>query len=620
MKAIMVMFDSLNRRFLPPYGADRTHAPNFSRLAEHSATFDTCYAGSMPCMPARRELHTGRYNFLHRSWGPLEPFDDSVPQLLGEAGVYTHLATDHQHYWEDGGATYHNRFRTFEFFRGQEGDAWKGQVADPEIPESLKLLRTESFRQDWVNRAHLADEADHPQTRTFDAGLEFIATNRAEDNWFLQIETFDPHEPFYSYARHKRHYPHDYDGPHFDWPDYRKVLETPEQVEHGRLEYAALLSMCDASLGRVLDAMDEHGLWDDTLLIVCTDHGLLLGERGWWGKNVQPWYDETIHTPLFVWDPRSRVHGERRASLVQTVDLGPTLLDWFGVDLTPDMQGRPLRDTVADDTPVREAGLFGSFGGHVSVTDGRHVYMRACAEPANGPLSEHTLMPTHMRGRFRPEELRGAELAPPFGFTKGVPLLKVPGFTFSNPYAFGTLLFDLETDPDQQHPLVDEELELRMARLLVEQLRAADAPEEQYVRLGLPPDGAVTEEHLLARRQQPQALAALQPPVQPADYPDHPLGVNTPLSELLADPRAGRVLRRHLGEQVVSGAYAGAVGGLSPVQISAFVLGLLPRPRLDAIAAELRALHADGADEPTGAGARGGRDDGARGGRDDGAP
>ncbi|MFJ6619727.1 sulfatase [Kitasatospora sp. NPDC091335] len=596
----MVMFDSLNRRFLPPYGADWVHAPNFSRLAERSATFGNCYAGSMPCMPARRELHTGRYNFLHRGWGPLEPFDDSVPQMLGEAGVYTHLATDHQHYWEDGGATYHGRFRTFEFFRGQEGDAWKGRVADPEIPESLKLLRAESFRQDWVNRAHLADEADHPQTRTFDAGLEFIDANRGEDGWFLQIETFDPHEPFYSHARHKELYPHAYDGPHFDWPDYRKVLESPEQVEHGRLEYAALLSMCDASLGRVLDAMDEHGLWEDTMLIVCTDHGLLLGERGWWGKNVQPWYDETIHTPLFVWDPRAGVRGERRDALVQTIDLGPTLLEYFGVDRTPDMQGRPLRDTVAHDTPVRDAALFGAFGGHVSITDGRHVYMRSCTTPDNRPLFEHTLMPTHMRGRFRPEELRTAELVPPFTFTKGVPLLKVPGFTFAGPYAFGTLLFDLHTDPGQQNPLTDDDLELRMARLLVDQLRSADAPEEQYQRLGLPHEGPVTGEHLLARRQHPQALAALQPPARAEEYPDRPLGVNTPLTALLADPRASEVLRRYLGPLIDSPA-ATVIAGLTPVQFASFALGALPRQRLDALSGELDALNGpDGATDPAG--------------------
>ncbi|MCB0088072.1 MAG: sulfatase-like hydrolase/transferase, partial [Caldilineaceae bacterium] len=69
MKAIMVMFDTLNRHMLPPYSApgdDWVHAPNFQRLAQRTVTFDNSYVGSMPCMPARRELHTGRLNFLHR--------------------------------------------------------------------------------------------------------------------------------------------------------------------------------------------------------------------------------------------------------------------------------------------------------------------------------------------------------------------------------------------------------------------------------------------------------------------------------------------------------------------------------------------------------------------------
>lgn len=585
----MVMFDSLNRRHLPPYGAEWISAPNFTRLAERAVTFDRCYAGSMPCMPARRELHTGRYNFLHRGWGPLEPFDDSVPEILNEHGVYTHLATDHQHYWEDGGATYHNRYRTYEFFRGQEGDRWKGHVADPEPPEDLKAMRHELWRQDWINRSYLSDEADHPQTRTIDAGLEFLRTNAAEDNWFVQIETFDPHEPFFSYDRHRERYPHDYDGPHFDWPDYKQVLETRDQVQHVRYEYAALLSMCDHSLGRVLDTMDDLELWDDTLLIVCTDHGFLLGEHGWWGKGVPPWYDETIHTPLFVWDPRGRKRGERRRSLVQTIDLGPTLLDFFGIQPTADMQGRPLRDTIDYDRPVREAGLFGAFGGHVSVTDGRYVYMRACSGPDNQPLVEYTLMPTHMRARFRPEELRDARLDAPLPFTKGVPVLRLPGQAMSNPYVFGTLLFDLKTDPGQANPLIDDELELRMVTMLVDQLRAADAPAEQWLRLGLPESGPVGPEHLLVRAQLAQARAARHGPPRKDDFPDGPRSVHTSLRGLLADPAAAHVVRGYLG-QLLDGPLMSMAGDMSPLEIASFAIGLLPRDRLRALSGELLAL------------------------------
>nr|WP_203645484.1 sulfatase [Streptomyces sp. SID14478] len=570
----MVMFDSLNRRLLPPYGCDWTHAPNFARLAERTAVFDNCYGGSMPCMPARREMHTGRHNFLHRSWGPLEPFDDSVPEILGRHGVYTHLVTDHQHYWEDGGATYHQRYNSFEFFRGQEGDKWKGHVQDPDIPDALSWRNGPLWRQDWINRQYLQDVADHPQTRTFDAGLEFIATNKEADRWFLQIECFDPHEPFYSYAEHKKYYPHDWQGPHFDWPDYKRVTETADAVAHARNEYAALLTMCDTSLGRVLDAFDAHGLWDDTLLFVCTDHGLLLGEHGWWGKNVQPWYDENIHTPLFVWDPRTRATG-RRDSLVQTVDFGPTLLEFFDVDRTPDMRGRPLADTVAHDTPVRQTGIFGVFGGHANITDGRYVYMRACAALANQPLYEHTLMPTHMMSRFTPAELTAATLEPARPFTKGAPLLRLPGFAVGNPHAFGSLLFDLETDPDQEHPLTDDALERRMASLLVDALRAEDAPSEQYERLGLPEHGPVTDAHLLVRAQQPQAASAAQPLPPAADFPDTALSVHTPVRTLLAHPAAHDVTLEQLPMLASPGLLA-MVGALTPHQLAAMSPAVRP--------------------------------------------
>ena len=103
MKAIILMFDSLNRHMLEQYRETIVEAPNFARLAQRAVTFDNFYAGSMPCMPARREMHTGRYNFLHRSWGPMEPFDDSMPEILKKNGIHTRLSTDHYHYVEDGG-------------------------------------------------------------------------------------------------------------------------------------------------------------------------------------------------------------------------------------------------------------------------------------------------------------------------------------------------------------------------------------------------------------------------------------------------------------------------------------------------------------------------------------
>src|SRR5947208_2863491 len=235
-----------------------------------------------------------------------------------------------------------------------------GKVKEPPVMSgALPKQRHSLWRQEWVNSQFMRDESQHSQTRTFDAGLSFLDRNYADDGWFLQIECFDPHEPFFSPAKYKQFYEHEYNGPHFDWPAYCEVNETPSQVEHLRREYAALLSLCDHSLGRVLDAMDKLDLWKDTLLIVWTDHGFMLGERNCWAKVWMGWYEETAHTPLFVWDPRSAKRGERRSALVQpALDLGPTLLEFFGMKKSPDMLGSSLRESIASDAPVRDVALF----------------------------------------------------------------------------------------------------------------------------------------------------------------------------------------------------------------------------------------------------------------------
>ncbi|WP_106815144.1 sulfatase [Microbacterium timonense] len=542
MRAIMLMFDSLNRHMVPPFVDAGREFPNFARLAERTVSFENFYAGSMPCMPARRELHTGRHNFLHRSWGPLEPFDDSVPAMLGAHGIHTHLVSDHLHYWEDGGATYHTRYSTWEVFRGQEGDPWKGVVGrgDVRLPFPVRARL-----QDAVNREHMSTEATHSQTRTVDAGLDFVRTNAGADDWMLQIELFDPHEPFFAAERFRTSRGLDADAS-FDWPAYRKVLESDREIAKTRDEYLALLDMCDHSLGRVLDAMDEFDLWDDTMLIVNTDHGFLLGEHGWWAKGITPWFNELVHIPMYLWDPRTGRRGVRDDRLAQTIDIPVTLLDFFGIECTADMTGVPLhRDDSAHD-----GALFGIHGGHVNVTDGRYVYMRAAQTADNGPLEEFTLMPTHMRARFSVDELASWEPAEPFSFTKGLRTMRMASTAiWLNSWRHGTLLFDLSTDPGQLDPLVDDEVELRMARLMVELMRAGDAPASQYVRLGLPVEGDVGPEHLRAGADHERALRTAEAiprrhELQAADL------LSRPLAQLLSDAELGEVVARHAPDVV----------------------------------------------------------------------
>jgi arylsulfatase A-like enzyme len=494
MKAVMVMYDSLNRHYLPNYGCDWVSAPNFERLGEHSVTFDTSYVCSMPCMPARRDFHTGRPNFLHRSWGPLEPYDVTVPQLLRDSGVSSHFFTDHQHYFEPGGSNYHCQYDTWEFIRGQEGDRWKAVLPAPEADgyagqnADPNLL----YRQDIVNRQFMQTEEELPQTRTFRGGLDFLNRNHAADNWFLQIETFDPHEPFHAAEEYREKYglaAYDEKEPINDWPYYRPVTESAEEIDQMRQQYAALVSMCDARLGEVLDAFDRHGLWDDTMLIVWTDHGFMLGEHNCWAKCWMPFYEEVAHTPFFVWDPRVAAKDERRSALVQpSIDLGPTLLDFFSAKTPEQMTGKDLRPVLESDESVREFGLFGMHGRQVNLTDGRHVYMRGATNAKNTPLYDYTLMPAHMRRAFAPEVLGDSmQLAEPFPFMQGCRPLKIDSTSYfkRTDSVFETSLYDLQTDPNQEQPIDDQALERKLAQHLVKELQKLDAPAEQYERLGL---------------------------------------------------------------------------------------------------------------------------------------
>lgn len=512
MRCVMVLFDSLNRLALSPYASD-VETPNFDRLARRAHTFSKHYVGSLPCMPARRDLHTGRLSFFHRSWGPLEPFDNSLPELLRAAGIYTHLATDHYHYWEDGGATYHNRYDSYDMIRGQERDPWHG-VVDPPLdawkaqfhPAQVSDERGTTFHNYLANRERLTSESDMPSHRTFSEGLRFLERNMRADSWFLQIETFDPHEPFFAPEEDVVAVAGEMSGPIFDWPPYAKVSESADEVAQLRARYRALVRFCDRQLGRLLDHFDAHDLWADTALILTTDHGFLLGEHDWWAKNRMYAYEEVAHIPLFLHVPwREGGEGDRGKGdqgkartceqLTQTIDVMPTILDLFGLAKPTEATGRSILLALKGET-VRDAAVFGYFGGGVNITDGRYTYFLFPEDLTAEPLFQYTLMPMHMKAFFSQDELRAAVQAPPFNFTHGVPMLKVPlipdtpSFAAHGPGKVAektTILFDLENDPRQTKAVEDGSIEARLRAGIRAHMIDHDAPPEVLSRFGFRP-------------------------------------------------------------------------------------------------------------------------------------
>ena len=501
MRAILLIFDSLNLRALECYGGSEIATPNFKRLASKCTTFDNHYVGSLPCMPARRDIHTGRLSFLHRSWGPLEPFDTSVFETLRKENIYSHLITDHYHYFEDGAGNYHTRYDSYAFLRGQEGDKWvptlnapvekwKNQYHEKQhnfTPGSLQM-------QNMANRERIVEESDFSSTQCFDEAINFVDTYASADNWLLQIETFDPHEPFVAPPGYRAKYELD-KQPVFDWPHYDRYIDGLPENDLLRDNYKALIQHCDTQLGRLLDKLDALNSWEDTALIVTTDHGFLLGEHEWWAKNRMPCFNEVANIPLFIHHPEHAAQaGTRRDTLTQTIDIMPTLLDCFSQSLEFKTTAKSILPSVADaKLALRDTIIYGYFGGAVNITDGRYTYMRYPENMSATHLNEYTLMPAHMLSPFSKVELENSTFCNDLEFANGYPVLRVPVQESShwfNSHGPGgmedctSVLFDLAADPGQLTPLNDEHLESRFADQIEQQIKLNDAPEEAFERLG----------------------------------------------------------------------------------------------------------------------------------------
>ena len=157
--------------------------------------------------------------------------------------------------------------------------------------------------------------------------------------------------------------------------------------------------------------------------------------------------------------------------------------------MLPLLEGEPSR---------REAVLYGYFGGAVNITDGRYTYHRYPPDLRKQEIYQYTVMPTHIFEFFSNDELSEAELAAPRGFTKGVPLLRVPvkeRTAMYDNYGPGCLLeddtrlYDLRSDPGQQNPLDNRPEEERLARMMAYLMQELDAPPEAFARLSLEMQG-----------------------------------------------------------------------------------------------------------------------------------
>lgn len=494
MNTILILIDTLRRDYLGCYGNKTVKTPCLDAFAEKSVVFDNAYLASSPCMPARRDILTGRYEFPFRGWGPLEPQDHDLTAALHAGQKPSMLVTDHYHLFEHGSGNYHFHFDGWEFIRGQENDAW---CIDPSIPPRFPAPERTKCHFRWSqymrNTARWRDEngvwKDERHTfcaQTFARAADWLSETPGlrEKGFFLSIDCFDPHEPFDP--------PPPYDTMYLDgkapservrWPIYGKAERyTPEELADIRALYAGKVTLTDTWFGHLMRRVKELGLLENTMILVTTDHGHMFGEHGMIGKPGAGHGDSTLyqcmaHIPLLVYHPDFKSQaGARRSALAQPVDYYPTVCEAMGVkrsDDAPPLHGKSLLPLLGSaKEKVRDYACFGKFGEAIHITDGAWTLAKWPPGEKNAPLDWHSQLP--------PQFIRPKKVHPFDGNKRSYAIEHERG-----PMRDG--LWFLPEDYAQERNLIEEKPQERdrLCGALEDFLVEVGAPTEQAQRLGI---------------------------------------------------------------------------------------------------------------------------------------
>lgn len=506
LSVLLIQIDSLNRHFLRCYGNDWVHTPALTAFAEKAAIFDNHFVGSLPCMPARREIWAGTEEFWWRGWGPLEPWDRPIAYQArqAESAIITQLVTDHYHFFEWGSHNYNYDFHGYEYIRGHEFDNWRTEPVGT-VPDWATRMVERRGEESLIYLRNVQDfegEADFFGPKVMQTTAEWLDRNHDSPQFYLHVDSFDVHEPFHIPEPYRSLYTDDDYRKYNPWPHYGRIdrgpasLE-PEEVAWVRAQFAGKLTMVDRWLERVFDRLDRYRLWERTCVIVTTDHGHYLGEHGWMGKPSAPLYHTLCHIPLLVWHPDGALNGKRVAAVTQTVDLYATVLDLLGTGAptAENIHSRGLGPLLRGQTAAhRDYAVYGYNNQRIGLTAGPWTLLRF-QEPEAAPANFYTHQVEHVTGSgFAQRQKRRFEF-PSLEAGHFIPGIETPVWRLplqsdvaryqSTPR--DDLLFHNPSDAEQTQNLAAARPAVvgQLETILREHMRSAGAPEEQFRRSGL---------------------------------------------------------------------------------------------------------------------------------------
>ncbi len=364
------------------YGAPTSKTPNIDRLAARGVLFERAFCNQAVCAPSRNALMTGLRPSTIGIYDLGTNFRKSVPEAVTVAQYFM------KHGYE---AHALGKIMHVGHGNGEDVASWSVAPWKPKAPQyQLKESTSNSRPSAQGPRGAATECADVPDTTYADGQIadEAIARLKAfKENpakpFFLGVGFMKPHLPFVAPKKYWDLYQRDsfplpafktppIGAPEFaptTWGEMRNYSDIPEVgplddaktrlLIHG---YHAATSYMDAQLGRVLDALDEAGLTQDTIILLWGDHGWHLGDHGMWCKHTN--YEQAARIPLIVCAPGIAQTGVKTGSLAETVDIYPSLCELAGLPAPLGLDGSSFVAALKDPSAKTKEATF-------------HVYPRA---------------------------------------------------------------------------------------------------------------------------------------------------------------------------------------------------------------------------------------------------
>ena len=373
------------------FGALSEHVklPNLRALMQDAVSFRNHYSVLSPCGPSRASLLTGQYGMNHRAVRNGTPMPHDKPNIAKEVRKAGYLpllygSTDVSHdprVVSAGDPAFHSYEEVIPGFQEvirqrQEDDhcPWQADLKAKgyDLPPYPDLYQPNGSD---IDDPAIYSAEDSDTAFLADAFLKDIAIR--PQGWFAHLTFIRPHPPFVAPEPYNRMYDpatmpkpvvwgsesderarHPYISPCLDRNPISSVVEgfpdlkpTEENIDKIRAIYMGLATELDHHIGRIIAWLKESGQYDDTLVVITSDHGELLGDFHAWGKTT--FYDAAFQTPLIIRDPdHTGGYGTVVDLPTESVDISPTILDLLGLDIPHSMDGRSLQPLLAGQAPA----------------------------------------------------------------------------------------------------------------------------------------------------------------------------------------------------------------------------------------------------------------------------